>query len=270
MRGILVYMQGEFIVDRLLPKIVREICEKRAIAVQSYSDDWVLRLRKGDVTKWIIGYTFDINTSGSAGVANDKVATYEALYAAGVPAVEHYLATTRTSPHLLESNIAKIPSTSQVIAKPVSGGGGRYVTMLPTMDAARKFLLDTTDDEWSVSPYYDIVCETRVILLDQTLLCCYQKSNPTIHDNLKMFNLGHGATATFMEPPTKLLDLAKRAQQACNLRLCAVDVVTLNNGEDRVLEINTGFAMEHFARRSKGYYDLTCKLYEKIIDAMMG
>ena len=37
-----------------------------------------------------------------------------------------------------------------------------------------------------------------------------------------------------MDLPPKLLDLAKRAQQACNLRLCAVDVVTLNNGEDHV------------------------------------
>ncbi|MGB3023820.1 MAG: hypothetical protein WBB39_03355 [Candidatus Saccharimonadales bacterium] len=262
-------MHGEYIVDRLLPRIARGICTAHGIEFSAFSDDWVLRLRKGDVTKWIIGYTFDINTSGSAGVANDKVATYEALYAASVPAVEHYLAITRTSPHLLESNIAKIPSTSQVIAKPVSGGGGRYVTMLPTIEAARKFLLDTADDEWSVSPYYDVVCETRVILLDQTLLCCYQKSNPTIHDNLKMFNLGHGATATFMEPITKLLDLAKRAQQACNLRLCAVDIVTLNSGEDRVLEINTGFAMEHFARQSKEYYQKTFDVYETIITMMM-
>ena len=262
-------MHADHIVDRLLPHIVREICAAHGIEFAAFSDDWVLRLHKGDVTKWIIGYTFDINTSGSAGVANDKVATYEALYAAGVPAVEHYLAITRTSPHLLESNIAKIPSTSQVIANPVSGGGGRYVTMLPTIDAARKFLLDTADDEWSVSPYYDIACETRVILLDQTLLCCYQKSNPTIHDNLKMFNLGHGATATFMEPTTRLLDLAKRAQQACNLRLSAVDIVTLKNGEDRVLEINTGFAMEHFSRQSKEYHDVTCKVYEKIIVEMM-
>ena len=141
--------------------------------------------------------------------------------------------------------------------------------MLPTIDAARKFLLDTADDEWSLSPYYDIVCETRVILLDQKLLCCYQKSNPTIHDNLKMFNLGHGATATFMEPITKLLDLAKRAQQACNLRLCAVDIVTLNSGEDRVLEINTGFAMEHFARQSKEYHQKTFEVYETIVTTMM-
>ena len=83
-----------------------------------------------------------------------------------------------------------------------------------------------------------------------------------------MFNLGLGAVPTNIEPDASLLSLASRAQAALGLRLSAVDIIETVDGNLRVLEINSGFMMEHYIRSSEENRQRAVKAYGAIIEAL--
>src|SRR5688500_18187581 len=96
---------GEYIVHRLLPGFIQDICDERDIQYRSFSDDWVIRLENNDVRKWVIGYTFDINSAAASALARDKVASYQTLATDNIPAIEHYLARSRASKNVQTKNL---------------------------------------------------------------------------------------------------------------------------------------------------------------------
>jgi hypothetical protein len=59
-------MDGEYILDRLLPVMVRNVCGKYGIDCEMFSDDWVIRFKYEEAVRWCVGYTFDINSSGAS------------------------------------------------------------------------------------------------------------------------------------------------------------------------------------------------------------
>lgn len=262
-------MQGEFIVDRLLPKIVREICEKRAIAVRSYSDDWVLRLEKDEVVKWIVGYVMDINSSGAVQISSDKVACYQVLATENIPCFEHYLARSRAMEKFLSRNLTMFDDAIPVVAKPLSSSSGLGVMPCQNIAAAKTYIMNQPTGDWAISPRYDITREMRYFMLDGKALLVYEKTKPSDNHGLPMFNLGQGAIAQMIQPDETLASLAASAQDSIGLRLCAVDIAELEGGTHKIVEVNSGFMMEHFARQSDEYYQLAYDLYEKIIVTMM-
>lgn len=262
-------MQGEFIVERLLPKIAREICEKRGITLRAYSDDWVLRLEKVDKVKWIVGYVLDINSSGAVHISSDKVACYQVLAAENISCFEHYLARSRAFEKFLSRNLASLDKNAPVVAKPLSSSSGLGVMPCNDIDAAKVYIMSQPTGDWTVSPRYDIIREVRYFMLDGTALLVYEKTKPSDNHGLPMFNLGQGAIAQMIQSEEGLTSLAAIAQNTIGLRLCAVDIAELADGTHKIVEVNSGFMMEHFARQSDEYYTLAYSMYEKIIDAMM-
>lgn len=259
---------GEYITKRLTPDMIEQVCREQQIAMQRFSGDWVLRLERGGEHHWIVGYTFSLNNAGSTELANDKVATYQALTASKLPAVEHYLARSRALPDVLIDNLADIPSNQPVLTKPLQGASGHGIHLFPTTEKAISFLAAQAHTDWTISPWYDIVSETRFILCDGAILCCYDKHGITHENGLKFYNLSKGARAIEVMPDPVKQRLALSAVKALGLRLAAVDIVILADGSMRVLEVNAGFMMENYARQSDEYKNRAKEVYDAIVASM--
>lgn len=260
-------MLGEFINDRLLPDFVQKACIEANIVLTRYSDDWILRLEKDALTRWIVGYTFDINSASSVAIANDKVACYEVLAHNHIPSVEHYLARLRGNGEFLNKNLATLAPSAACVVKPLSASSGSGVNPFACLRNAQKHIMAQPTGDWAISPRYTIQRELRYYLLDDELLLAYEKHHPTNNLGLPMYNLGQGATAAIIKPEQSILTLAISARKSIGLRLCAVDIAQLDSETYKIMEINSGIMIEHFARQSTTYYDVAYQTYKKIIDS---
>lgn len=260
---------GEYIVNRLLPAMVANTCAAQTIAVQKYSDDWVMRLSKDDVTRWVFGYKFDLNNAAAAHIAQDKVATYQTLAAANIPVVPHVLA--RSVSGNSDTDLSRTLGSQRVVIKPLIGTGGRGVELYDNVTEALQAIQQTAETAWAFSPYQEIAAEYRIVLLDGQVLVAYEKTHPLLKNGLKYFNLGLGAQAEDIEPDDLdplLTDLAHKSVSAVCLRLAAVDIVRLADNTFAVIEINDGISMEHYALQSQAHKNSAAQVYDAIVRAM--
>ncbi|HSX30476.1 MAG TPA: ATP-grasp domain-containing protein [Candidatus Saccharimonadales bacterium] len=264
--------QGPYIADRVLPKMVQDICARRGLSYQSFSDDWVLRLQQGERVRWVVGYKFDTNNSAAGQLAQDKVATYMALHAADIPAIEHYLV--RALPHDPNEwhyDIGGLDGGGPVVIKPLDGTGGRGVERYETIQEALGAIHSSGEPAWAIAPYYDVQTEYRLVMLHGRLLLSLEKTQPTFRGQLKLFNLGYGAVAVDVTDHSLLETLEAMATDVMNalsLRCAAVDIVCTEAGELRVLEVNDGIMLEHYALQSPEYKNRVETVYDAVIAAM--
>jgi glutathione synthase/RimK-type ligase-like ATP-grasp enzyme len=260
-------MNEEYIADRLLPQFIASSCQRLDIEVGVLSGGWVLELRKGDDTKWVVGYHFDVDGAAATMVAKDKVAAYQALQRGNVPAVAHYLARSTASLQVPYGSLDGAAHNVPYIAKPLQGSGGRRFTLHQTLQDAL-LAIEATPGDWTISPAVSIVQEKRIIMLNGDSLLAYIKTKPQQVDGVWMYNLGHGAQPIDEQANSEELLLARRAMKACGLRLAAVDIVTLASGDVQVLEVNAGIMMEHYARLSHKHHARAQAVYDAIVTAL--
>ena len=254
---------GQFIVDRWMVGIIRAISQLHGITCVSYSDDWVLELKKDSRFGQIFGYKFSLNNAASTAIAGDKVATYQLLKAHDIPAVEHRLIRTKAT-----QNTDWDKGLGQVVIKPLDGTSGHAVRLLHSSDEAPEYIAkNPAIAAWTIAPYEEIQTERRFILLDGKILCQYEKK-PVLINDLLMFNLGLGAKAVLTDYAPEESNLAIRALQAIGLRLAAVDVVLTASGYN-VLEINDGIMMENYMRQSEANKNIATQVYDQIICTML-
>ena len=77
-------------------------------------------------------------------------------------------------------------------------------------------------------------------------------------------NLGQGARACIIEDPALIKNagtLAKNAAEALNARFVSVDLVDDDSGL-KVLEVNAGVMMEHFAGQGEEYFHIAKEIYQ--------
>ena len=116
-----------------MPKVVAGYARRsQGFDFQAFSDEWVLRLARGETTKWVVGYKFDVNGSAAGELAQDKVATYAAMHAAGIGAVEHYLVRSLPRELIHVEELHQLLNGMPVVAKPLEGTsvGGNVVALL--------------------------------------------------------------------------------------------------------------------------------------------
>ena len=257
-------MLGEFIQDRWIVDVLREIADEKDISFHVWSDDWIMQLGDGRNSCRVFGYRFELNNSVAASIAQDKVATYTILNQQGISAVPHELVRTKVS----QINRDVMEKWAKTVTKPLTGTSGHGIRLHDTAVSAIEFIEQSSIQAWAISPYIDILVETRLILLDGSVLCAYEKE-PVVINGLKMSNLGLGAKAVNVGPSSRLVDIAKSAQSAIGLRFCSVDVVTQSNGEVAVLEVNDAVMMEHYSRQSEQNRAKTKDVYEAAVDAVI-
>ncbi len=261
---------GEFIIDRWLPDAVRTACQNLGYECKTFSGDWIIRISSDNTLRWIFGYGFDINAQAAAQNANDKVACYQILSEAGLPAMPHYLVRPEIMNATYISQLSQQLGDIAIVLKPLSGTGGHSITKHDSIQRALTYIADKDRPDWSVSPFETIRSECRLFMLDGQVVLSYEKTEPITENGLLFYNLGKGSQAVICKPTAQEVDLARAAVTALGLRVAAVDIVTLTDDSQQIVEVNSGVMMEHFMRQSPEYRQIGYDIYRKIIDAMMG
>lgn len=159
-----------------MPRIVADYCKRAGIDLQTFSDDWVLRLNRAGTTKWAVGYRFDVNGAAAADLAQDKVATYLVLSAAGVDVVPHYLVRLLPEETIYGDGLQQGLEGAPVVAKPLDGMGGRNVGRFETVDDALEMIQTSGEPAWALSPYRELQAEYRLLMLDGNLLLAFEEN----------------------------------------------------------------------------------------------
>lgn len=263
-------------------RIIRELTEELGIETETYSNDWGFRLRKDGKTRYLVGYHFPLNRSSAKELCQDKSLTYDALRSAGVPAVPHIFVPSvnaggdpdleKWRPFLQEL----IETTGYAVVKDNYGTGGNRVFRYDNADDAIAKIAELHKMIYgaAVSPWQEIREEYRVTMLmgEPQLVIRKERRSKILPDGTKKYlewrhNLGLGAVAVRVTDPEileKVEELAVRAAEAVDMNFASVDVIDTEEGL-RVLEINAGVMMEHFAGQDEESYETAKAIYRKAL-----
>ncbi len=119
----------------------------------------------------------------------------------------------------------------------------------------------------AVSPFEEILSEHRVVLLDGDALLTYEKVRDS-HDSTEWrHNLRFGAEPrleTSRRLCSELADLGMAAIRAVGGAFMSVDIVATSEGM-RVMEINSGVSLNHFAAVSAEHRALAVNVYRAAV-----
>lgn len=166
--------------------LIEEVAKPHDIQVTGYHRDWVLILEKDQIKKVIYYYHFDNNSSGASKLCDNKNATSVVLSAHGIPNIEHmmFMHPCVGGPYVPDEGIwtdildFARKHNYNMVCKPEGGSGG--TSIIHTSNARELedavFEIFSTKTELSISPYYSVDREFRVIILDGDPLLTYAKT----------------------------------------------------------------------------------------------
>jgi glutathione synthase/RimK-type ligase-like ATP-grasp enzyme len=258
--------------NRALLEAIQNSCKKHGIACKMFSDDWIIQLQKGRREHFIYAYGFDCNSQASAAIATDKVATYQLLADRAIAAVPHFLLTSAAQPDIDPATLdGLLKEYGSLVVKPVQGSRGESVARFNDADSILAFTAENSVAAWAASPFIEVQREIRLVVFDGSVRLGYEKHNPTVVNELKLFNLNLGTTAEAIvvsKLSRAIQDLAVQSMEAIGLRLGAVDLVFDPDGDVSVLEINSGFSLEHFALMSPQNRKQVVEFYETVVERL--
>ena len=160
--------------------IVKEICNELDIKLTFLSDGWVMLLEKGEKIKYIESNRFSLNNHAIANIMNDKGLFYDLMISKNFPIIEHKVIFKDTDKKEIVDFFNK--NNKEIIVKSNIGMCGKEVFLINN----EEILLDTINylltSQYSISlcPYYNILHEYRVIVLDNESQLIYGKIRPKI------------------------------------------------------------------------------------------
>src|SRR5262249_31398986 len=135
--------------------------------------------------------------------------------------------------------------------------GGIDVHRVTTQDELARILADMARRYRAItaSPYVEIECEYRAVILDRAMKLLYRKIRPYRDEDSAgpgewRHNLRLGAVPEMIHGPGEapdVLRLAHASMAALGLRFASVDVVRTIEGS-MVLEVNSAVTLEHYSR----------------------
>lgn len=175
---------------RLFHQIIIELCNELGIEYSFLSYNWILRLKKNKIVRYIAGNRWDLNSEATGNIMCDKFATYEILHNAGIPVIEHKMVFDPVSRYkYLEScgNWGMIidyynHNNQKIVVKPNRGSEGMGVFLCENLRDLEKAItiLMRTNSSISICPFYPIKEEYRVFYLNGKVLLIYKKSRPFV------------------------------------------------------------------------------------------
>lgn len=258
--------------------ILYSICQEEGIKFQLLSRNWVKRLEKAGQVHYIVGYKFSLNSSSASLVADDKYATYSTLQYQDIPAVEHETLYdfTNHEPYAIGHNSYDAVGqyfeqhNHHIVIKPACGTGGKQVHQVTDLKQIPTVLTDVFYNNATacLCPFYHIKHEYRIILLDGEVKLAYMKTLQDSH-NWK-FNLQQGAISEPISDsiyPT-VVELAKRAARALDLRFCSIDIIHDTNDQLLILEANSGVMIRYYLVQHPEQLDTVKEIYRSAIKKM--
>lgn len=260
-------MQDEF------KQIIKKMCEKNNIEYKVLSKDWVIRISKNGIVKFIVGMNFPLNDQASAAILRDKFATYAVLKEGNVPVIEYNIIFNPTTRSEFISDIDDLESyfnkqkNGAIVIKANDGSSGKEVYKCTSYNEAKTIIDECfhTKDSLSVCPFYNIELEYRLVYLNgEVKLIFGKKAAP---GNWK-HNLSEGASViNDIDDDTKkkLISIADDAVKATNSTFASVDIIKTNENELLVMEINSSVCLLKFAETSEENRIKAERIYEEAL-----
>jgi glutathione synthase/RimK-type ligase-like ATP-grasp enzyme len=180
--------------DRVLVRAIKELAEEMKVEAGFFCYNWLVRLQKNGVTKYIMGYDWELNSATAQQIAKDKSACYELLHASGIPAIAHrlflgpqfqnYIGTQGCWAAMLQYAVEQ---GYPVVCKPNMGTGGNDVQRVFTPQQLEAAVHDLFARYRGIClcPFYEIATEYRIIVLGGELQLIYAKQKPRVLGNGK-------------------------------------------------------------------------------------
>lgn len=177
--------------QRVMVKIIEEICTEEGIDCERFSYDWIFRLTKNGKTAHIFGYQFENNSATAQLICTDKCASSEILRSKGIPAVEHFFFISPDDLHYigLEGNWPRmldlLKEYSRLVCKPNEGTGGIDVFQVSSPSELELAVnaVFAHSRSLALSPFYPIDQEYRVILLNDQIKLVFSKTIQSLIGN---------------------------------------------------------------------------------------
>lgn len=164
--------------EKQFNKLIKQICEENNIQFQELSDDWVIKLKKDNINKFLVGYKFDLNTQATSEICNDKFALYAVLNSEKIPVIKHNI--------LFKNEETKLKEyfekyNQNVVIKPNNGTCGNNVLHITNFNKLKEEYEKLMKKCYSIDicPFYDIESEFRIIY-SQNKQHIYKKVKPVI------------------------------------------------------------------------------------------
>ena len=179
--------------EKIIHKVIREICEELNIDFKLLSRDWIIKLEKNNKIRFVSGYKFDLNTHAIGEIIDDKYGLYEILKDENIPIIEHNIIYSKDNNSDFaigynDYNIVKEyfkTHNNSIVIKPNKGTCGKGVYHIENIDDIEPTLELLFNKNYSLSycPFYDIRKEYRIIVLNNEVKLIYQKERPVIKGN---------------------------------------------------------------------------------------
>ena len=286
-------------------EIIEEICEEENIKLSLFQRKWLKILEKNDKTRYIVGYKFSLNNQGISNIMDDKGLFYDLLTYKKIPIITHHLIFNKYD----KEEIIKLFNeyNHKVIVKGNIGTCGKEVYKIEDENRLFEIIDKLLETQYSLSlcPYYDIVNEYRVIVLNNKVKLIYGKENakvvgdgihslqelaidfnPSYYSKHQLdnyvpnkdeevildyrFNLSNGARV--IEEVDKKLeknikDLANLVIKETNPTFASIDIIKTSDNKLFVMEANSGIMMYNYLRQTNNY-DLVKNIYKEAIELM--
>lgn len=253
-------------------KLITEVCQKNGWSLETFCDEWVLRItNQENKVVTLVGYSFPLNTHIAASLANDKGLTNDFLESAKIPHIKNHfiysdsLRARFRSDISLEEDVENFLKEQDfpIVVKPCKGQGGQGVVLCKDKDELLEATKNiTTSEDVCLSPFEEGEFETRVYILDDKILLAYKKRRV---NNWK-HNLSSGTVPQIIEIEgiPEVVDLARKAVKALGIRAASVDVFDTREGL-KILEVNNGISLAHFASLGEENHKIAVDVYERYL-----
>jgi len=261
---------------------IKEVCTELNILLESFSQDYVLRLSKDGVTRQIFGAYWDVNSAAADRIACDKNACYTLLKNSNIPAIPHELFFNPqrrmgwAGPEGTWSHALRFFNSTgaSAVLKPNQGTRGMdvyYCDSIPLMEAAAQTIF-ASYPSCAISPYVDIETEYRVFYHMGTCLFAYgKKAGDTWQHNLsqgaKAFELPAKSAADKMKL-SALHSLATRAAKCVGINFATVDIAEEPSGKLMIMEINSGVQAKLLLDQLPHLRPIVKSIYAKAISGL--
>lgn len=294
--------------------LIKEICKENNIECDVLSSGWILSLSKNGVRCFISGYKFDNNRYALGQIFDDKFGTYELLKSCNIPICEHnilYSISNHNSYAVGCNSFSYVEDlfnkyNKDIVIKINSGTCGINVNRFSNLEVLRDFFENlNSKSSFSICPFYNIVNEFRIIVLDGVVQTIYKKELPIVYgdgsssikklleefnyeyfkniDDKRLdrvlalgeeyvyswkFNLSNGSRPNFSIDEVdndNILEIVYRILDQFDLGFCSIDIIKTIEGKYLVMEINSGVMMKNLIKWNDFGYNIAREIYEKAI-----
>lgn len=160
--------------------LIKDIGKELGINVTLLSDNWLTILEKNGDIHYIQGYKFDLNNHGLGNIIDDKGLFYDLLTYKNLPIIEHNVLFENYDKNFVLNYFNS--HNHEVVVKGNIGTCGKQVYKINDTNTLFNKIDDLFKSQFSISlcPYYDIVNEYRVIVLNNEVRVVYGKKRPIV------------------------------------------------------------------------------------------